>query len=94
MDVRFYSNDLDVSLTIREFLRELLLALWEEGEGFSGKRPFGNSGWKYQVYASLVKEKFIEGTLDREGYLQDYDRRAAHELLQKLIVAAMANKVV
>lgn len=41
--------------TIRDYLKALLLAVWDEAEGFSGKRPFGNSGWMYDVYASLER---------------------------------------
>lgn len=32
--------------TIGEYLKKLLLTLWDEEDGFSGKRPFGNSSWK------------------------------------------------
>lgn len=31
--------------TWRQWLRSALSALYEEDEGFSGKRPLGNSGW-------------------------------------------------
>jgi hypothetical protein len=39
--------------TVKEYLVELLAHLWDEGEGFSGKRPFGNSGWEYDLYEAL-----------------------------------------
>jgi hypothetical protein len=39
-------------VTIREYLRTLLSELWREEESFNGKRPFGNSGWQYDVYTS------------------------------------------
>lgn len=32
--------------TVGEYLKILLLTLWDEEDCFSGKRPFGNSGWK------------------------------------------------
>ena len=41
-------------ITIREYLRELLLTLWREGEGFSGKRPFGDSGWGNELFKRTV----------------------------------------
>jgi hypothetical protein len=44
LELRFDSDAGD-NITIRDYLRILLETLWEEGEGFSGKRPFGNSGW-------------------------------------------------
>ena len=36
-------NDADAE-NIGEYLKALLSAVWHEGESFSGKRPFGNSG--------------------------------------------------
>ena len=44
-------NDIGAK-TIGEYFEKLLLTLWDEQEDFSGKRPFGNSGWEYDVYAS------------------------------------------
>lgn len=35
--------------TVGAFLIALLEKLWDEGEAFSGKRPFGNSGWEYDL---------------------------------------------
>lgn len=39
--------------TVREYLQALLLVLWMEEEGFSGKRPFGNSGWQGELENAL-----------------------------------------
>lgn len=33
------------TVSVRFYLISLLLLLWQEGEGFSSKRPFGNSNW-------------------------------------------------
>jgi len=52
--------------TIREYLHLLLLAIWQEGEGFSGKRPFGDSGWEYDLYVPLIRHGIVDGTLDEE----------------------------
>ena len=46
------SNDAEAE-TVRAYLKALLYAVWSKGEGFSGKRPFGNSGWEYDLYAAL-----------------------------------------
>lgn len=35
-------------VSLREACKALLLTVIKEGEGFSGKRPFGNSGWEYE----------------------------------------------
>jgi|SRR5688572_24111405 len=47
------------------YLRELLLTLWQEGEGFSGKRPFGNSSWEWDLWRALVKGGAIKGKFDK-----------------------------
>jgi hypothetical protein len=31
------------------------LTLWDEEDSFSGKRPFGNSGWKWDVYTAFLE---------------------------------------
>jgi hypothetical protein len=33
-------------LTVREYMLNLALRVWDEEENFSPKRPFGNSGWQ------------------------------------------------
>jgi hypothetical protein len=47
--------DAGANITVRDYLFELLIAVWDEGESFSGKRPFGNSGWEYDLYAPLIQ---------------------------------------
>jgi hypothetical protein len=50
--------------TIKDYLIDLLLALWRQGEGFSGKRPLGNSGWEYDLYYPLIKADIIDGEIE------------------------------
>jgi hypothetical protein len=50
--------------TIKGYLKALLTQLWAEGEGFSGKRPFGNSGWEYDLYKALLAAGLVEGRVD------------------------------
>lgn len=84
LDLRFDSDAGD-DLSIREYLCELLLVLWAEGEGFSGKRPFGNSGWEHDLYKPLIKAKLVPGELDEDGYLETVDQFKADALVRKLI---------
>lgn len=66
LDVRF-DSDAGAQLTVREYFKELLTELWTEKEGFSGKRPFGNSCWEYEVHTALAKEGFVDlGEWDEE----------------------------
>lgn len=49
--------------TVGEYLGLLLSTLWLQAEGFSGKRPFGNSDWQYPVYIAMVKGGLATGTV-------------------------------
>ena len=87
LEVRFDSDAGD-NITIRDYFRILLSTLWAEKEGFSGKRPFGNSSWGYDLYEPLVKGGFVPGTLDEDGCLLDFDRQLANQYVQGLIMVA------
>jgi hypothetical protein len=78
--------------TVRDYLIELLRVLWREEEGFSGKRPFGNSGWVYEVYLPMVRAGFVTGKLDEDGYIEHVDSRAADALIDKAILALGGTK--
>jgi hypothetical protein len=70
LDLPMGANDADAT-TIRGYLVQLLAVLWHHGEGFSGKRPFGNSSWQWELYKPLVKAGAVPGALDEDGYLDD-----------------------
>lgn len=90
LETRF-DCDIGDDITIRDYLRTLLMTLWEEGEGFSGKRPFGNSGWKYDLYAPLIKGGFVAGELDEDGCIQELDDMIAHAYVRNLILSVFDN---
>jgi hypothetical protein len=83
--LEFDCGDLNQPMTIRNYLLTLLATLWEEEEGFSGKRPFGNSGWKHDVHRALVTAGVVTGTLDRDGWLDTCDDKAADAVIQACI---------
>jgi len=85
LDLEIYSDDLNQSLTLREYFKKLLITLWEEGEDFSGKRPFGNSGWQYDVYKSLILAGNIYGEIDEDGYISELDDVQAQQFIIKII---------
>jgi hypothetical protein len=76
-------------ITIREYLHKLLSKLWREEGGFSGKRPFGSSGWTLDLVYSLVHAEMIPGDLERDedGYIEDatYDKVFANQYVSDLI---------
>lgn len=85
-EIKFYSNELDKELTIREYFIKLLITLWEQEEGFSGKRPFGNSGWQFEIYEVLIKEGFIDGSLDEDGYVDALNHAKADKFIVEEII--------
>jgi hypothetical protein len=73
--------------TIRDYLLKLLAELWREEQGFDSKRPFGNSGWQYDVYMPLVRAGLVAGSLDEyDDVSDDFEPRDADEL----VLAAIA----
>lgn len=51
--------------TWRGWLRACFLAVLSEGEGFSGKRPLGNSGWQMDLSDALEAHKVhLQDVLD------------------------------
>ncbi|QHJ85797.1 MAG: hypothetical protein [Bacteriophage sp.] len=89
LSVEFYCDDLNETLTVKEYLKRLLYTLWEEEDGFSGKRPFGNSCWQRYVIYSLIEEGYISGTIeyDENGYVREsnYNDQEAKEFVLGLI---------
>lgn len=73
--------------TIGEYLIKLLATLWDEKEGFDGKRPFGNSDWDGDLVVALIQAGAIEGELDEDGYINSCDDDAAEELIAAAIQA-------
>ena len=91
----FYAEDIEEILTLREYLCMLLTTLWKEKEGFSGKRPFGNSCWEMSIYRLLVDEKVIHGEIDeKDDYLKNCDEKSADAIIKDLIQEMCGTKIV
>lgn len=84
LDIPMQDNDAKAS-TIKDYLKALLYTLYNEGEGFSGKRPFGNSGWEFEMYIALIKAGVVEGALTEDGYLDHVDTSQADNLIFEAI---------
>ena len=67
--------------TIKDYLIELLRRLWTEQEGFSGKRPLGNSGWEFDLYKTLIIGGAMEGKMDSDGYVDECDVKEGNRLI-------------
>lgn len=84
LNLKMDENDAEAE-TVGEYLKALLLTLWDEKESFDGKRPFGNSGWEYELYRPLLSAALVTGELDEDGDLLDVDDVAADELIREAI---------
>lgn len=73
------------NITLKEYLKLTLLTFIEEGESFSGKRPFGNSDWDWQIYKGLITLDNNLGTLDEDGYIGIVDQRSCDKVIVKCI---------
>lgn len=87
LDLRFDCDDLDGEVSIREYMKALLAKLFDEGESFSGKRPFGNSGWEYDIIAPLIRAGAVKGSLDDDGLVEAFNKDDFQLALGKMIAA-------
>lgn len=89
LDYPYGFEDGEMPNSLREYFQDLLTTLWSKGEGFSGKRPFGNSGWELDIHHCLATQEVLGGkvVLDEDGYVYrtDYDRKAYNKLVFALI---------
>jgi hypothetical protein len=90
LELKIEDSNFDDDLTIRGYFKLLLLELWREGECFNGKRPFGNSGWEYDVYKPLIKAGVIKGELDENGYIEEVDTGEADKMVIELIELSLS----
>lgn len=51
-------QDFSKIVTLREILTDLLITVWIDEEGFSGKRPWGNSSWQYDITEALAYHSY------------------------------------
>lgn len=86
IDIPMRENDAGAK-TVGEYFEKLLWALWVEEDGFSGKRPFGNSSWKDELYLALISAEVVRGVIDEDGYLEDFDDITADHICREIIKA-------
>ena len=83
LNLPMIDNDVDAD-TIGNYLKLLLLELWVKGEGFSGKRPFGNSDWQWKIYESLAKAGKIQ-VLYYDEEIKYIDTNKGKEIIMQCI---------
>ena len=80
LDTSFVERDSNETMTVRQYLLQLLTALWEEDECFNGKRPFGNSGWQSQINELIVEKDLYKPCGDYRA-----DERAFKNVMMEAI---------
>lgn len=86
LDTEFESMDIG-RVTARQYLKQLLGDLLEKGESFSGKRPWGNSGWEYELAVPLILAGAISGAVDEDGYAEVADESEYRTALAAMVEA-------
>lgn len=85
LDLPMGENDAQAA-TVREYLYKLLDSVWELGEGFDGKRPFGDSNWEFELYTVLGRAGLVPMTFDADGYIETFDAEdEANHLIHRAI---------
>jgi hypothetical protein len=95
LNVRFDSDAGD-DISIRQYIYALVSTLWDEEESFSGKRPFGNSGWQSEPLYALAKHGFVDlGENKFDEYFEPSLEQvtAAKDYFAQLIEYAVLGKV-
>ena len=88
LQIKMQENDAGAD-TIGEYLAKLLSSVVVEAEGFSGKRPFGNSGWYIDLYTALVRGGVAGGEIDEYGWADKYNSSECDKILVDAIKEAL-----
>lgn len=89
LQIKMQKNDAGAE-TIGEYVAKLAINVIVETEGFSGKRPFGNSGWYRELVEPLVRAGVVRGEIDEEwGDVDGYDYKEIDTVLTKAINEAL-----
>lgn len=78
-------NDANAA-TVGQYLSRLLTTLWVEEDGFSGKRPLGNSGWCWDIYNALADRGVIIAERDDDG-MWDLRKSSINEVDRRICAA-------
>ncbi len=92
LQIKMQKNDANAK-TIGEYVAKLAINVIVETEEFSGKRPFGNSGWYRELAEPLVRAGVVKGEVDEEGSgAYGYDYKEIDAVLAEAINLALTEK--
>lgn len=87
-------HDLGASIPLGEYFYQLFTMLWNENESFNAKRPWGNSGWDYDVYVTLIKHGLISGSLDEDDYIESFNIEEASQYVLNEILNPVLSQMI
>jgi len=82
---KILASPYDETTSIKQQLQKLLKKVMKEQECFSGKRPFGDGCYYFEIYAALAKAGVTFIMLDEDGYVNDLDDKKTTNLIDELI---------
>ena len=59
LDLPMLENDAGAK-TFRDYFKALVREVCQRQESFSGKRPFGNSDWIFELYESMIHQNIVK----------------------------------
>lgn len=94
LNIKFDSDPFG-EISIKGYLLSLLKELWVKKDRFSGKRPFGDSGWEYELYECLAVNNVINADITEEdGAVHDYNKLEADVVILNCIEDLLENETV
>ena len=87
LDYKFYITALEEKSTLRNYFKTLLRTLWNESDGFSGKRQLGDSDWQDSLAMDMIEAALLEGEYNAPWDRHDYDSIAFDIMIKKCISA-------
>lgn len=85
IDFKFYSASLDRELKLSEYLKELTMQLFKKGTVFNPAMPFGAPCWQNEIYAGMIKNGIMRGTLHKDGKINVIDVLKADTMIMDFI---------
>lgn len=71
--------------TVGEYFHILNKKLWREEESFSGKSPFGNSGWQHEILHAAAMSGILETVVfDDDGYIEEMEAKEFENMLSEV----------
>lgn len=71
-------------LTLQEYLIGILDLMWTYPRGFDATKPYGYEGWKDEVVHAFILNGHLEGRLDNDGGVVDYNSTQFKELMDSV----------